>query len=270
MQLHTTSWGATDGEPVVCVHGLTQHGGVFEGLGRRLGEERYRVVSLDLRGHGDSGREPPWNTDTHVADLLETAQALGIEGATWIGHSFGGRMAAALAARQGEQVHRLVLLDPGLELSPAYALKSAEMDRLDWSFASVDGAVNALLSSDRVAAAPEEVVAAYAERDLRRGGDGRLRFSFCPSAAVVAWSEMALPPPQIAPIPTLLVRPVTSTIHDRADDRRYREALGSLLTMAAVPNGHNVLWESPAQTEAAILDFLAKTASVGAKMGPGT
>src|SRR5829696_812458 len=110
MRLHTRSWGPADGEPVVCVHGVTQHGGIFEDLGRRLGDEGHRAISVDLRGHGDSGREPPWNTDTHVDDLLETTQAQGIERATWIGHSFGGRMAAALGAREEKRVSRLVLL----------------------------------------------------------------------------------------------------------------------------------------------------------------
>jgi lipase len=258
MQLNTRSWNEASDKSVVCVHGLTQHGGVFEPLGRRMAENGYRVVSVDLRGHGRSDREPPWNTETHVGDLIETADALDITEATWIGHSFGGRMIAALAAHSSHRVSNLVLLDPGLEVSPSYALKSAEMDRLDWSFGTADGAVNALLSSDTVSAAPQDTVAAYVEEDLQRGGDGRLRFSFCPSAVVAAWSELALPPPTIASVPTLLVRPVISPIHTRADDIRYRAALGPMLTMAAVPNGHNVLWESLAETEAAIQSFLKK------------
>jgi hypothetical protein len=36
-----------------------------------------------------------------------------------------------------------------------------------------------------------------------------------------------------------------------------------MLTMTAVPNGHNVLWESPHETEAAILDFLEKAVPAG-------
>jgi pimeloyl-ACP methyl ester carboxylesterase len=261
MKLQTRSWGAS-GEAVVCVHGIGQHGGIYEQLARTLVGDGHRVVAVDLRGHGDSGHEPPWDTGTHVADLLETMAALGVERATWIGHSFGGLLSAALAERAPERAERLVLLDPGFEVKPAQALKSAEMDRLDWSFASVDGAVNALLSSDSMASAPREVVAAHAAGDLRRGSDGRLRFRHSPSAVVVAWSEVTLPPPAIAQLPTLLVRPVTSTVHNRAQDGRYRAELGSLLTMAAVPHGHNVLWESPTETTAAIVAFLAKTAAL--------
>lgn len=257
MKLHTRTWGS-GGEPVLCVHGLTQHGGIFESLAGRLVEDGRRVAAVDMRGHGASGHEPPWNTDTHVDDLLETAAELGFERPVWIGHSFGARTIAALAARAPERVERLVLLDPGFTVPPEYALESAEVERLDWNFASVEGAVNALLSSSSVVASPKEVVTAYVESDVKRGPDGRLRFGFSPSAAVVAWSELTLPAPEIAQLPTLLLRPVTSAIHNRDDDRRYRDALGSLLTMAAVPNGHNVLWESPRETEAAILEFLAK------------
>lgn len=257
MLLHATDSGPAAAEAVVCVHGLAQHGGVYAGLGEALRAAGHRVIAPDLRGHGGSGYEPPWNLDTHVEDLLETADALGVGGATWIGHSFGGVAVAALAARAPARAQRLVLLDPGLGVPVEYAFAGAERDRQDWSFASAEGAATALLSSEGVVATPPEVVAAYVAADLVRGADGRLRFRYCPSALVVAWSEMALPPPPVAALPTLLVRPVASAAYGRDQDRRYREQLGSLLSMAAVPNGHNVLWESPAETAAAILAFLA-------------
>jgi lipase len=259
MHLKTRTWGSASAAPHVCIHGLAQHGGVFEDLGQRLAEDGRRTVSVDLRGHGGSGHEPPWNLDTHVDDLLETLDAEGIAAAPLIGHSFGAAVAAALAAREPARVRSLLLLDPGFAIPPDHALKAAEMDRLDWSFGSVDGAVNALLAADTVVAAPRETVAAFAAADLRPGGDGRLRFSYCPPTVVVAWSEMTLAPPPIAQLPTLLLRPVGSHIPAREQDRRYREALGSLLTLKAVPNGHNLLWEAPQETAAAILEFLAAT-----------
>jgi lipase len=259
MRLNTRSWGAGAGEPIVCVHGLCQNGGIFEQLGKRLSEDGRRVVSVDLRGHGGSGHEPPWNLDTHVADLLETMDAEGIEAATVVGHSFGAAAAAALAAAAPARVSRLALLDPAFDLPPERALKAAEMDRLDWSFGSVDGAVNALLASDTVVAAPRETVAAFVAGELRPGGDGGLRFSYCPATVVVAWSEMTLPPPPVAALPTLLLRPVASQIPAATQNKRYRAELGSLLTLKAVPNGHNLLWEAPAETTAAVLEFLAAT-----------
>jgi len=194
MVLKTRHWGAEGSRCVACVHGVAQHGGVFEGLGQRLAQAGHSLLSVDLRGHGESGREPPWDAGTHVGDLLETLEAAGIERASWIGHSFGGRLVAEAAVRAPERSDRLVLLDPGLEVPAALALRSAEIDRLDWSFATADGALNAMISSDSVVAAPREVVDAFVRNDVRKGPDGRYRFGFCPSAAVVAWSEMSLPP----------------------------------------------------------------------------
>ena len=96
---------------MLCLHGVTGHGRRF----RQLAEERladHRVIGVDYRGHGRSGWEPPWSVEQHVADLVETSEALGISGAAWLGHSFGGKLVAELAARYPDRVERAVLLDP--------------------------------------------------------------------------------------------------------------------------------------------------------------
>jgi lipase len=160
MLLNTHRWGAADSECVVCLHGVAQHGGVFEDAGRRLAALGYSVLAVDLRGHGGSGHEPPWNIGTHARDVLETIEAEGVERATWVGHSFGGLVATALATEAAERTRALILLDPGLEVPPDRALRSAEIERLDWSFATVDGALNALLSNESIVVSPREVVTA--------------------------------------------------------------------------------------------------------------
>ena len=60
MELNLHEWGDPSAPPVVCLHGVNAHGRRF----RRLAEERlagrFRVLAPDLRGHGNSGWEPPW------------------------------------------------------------------------------------------------------------------------------------------------------------------------------------------------------------------
>lgn len=260
MVLNTRKWGSPGDDCVVCIHGVAQHGGVFAGLAERLVASGRSVMAVDLRGHGDSGRKPPWNTTTHVRDVLETLDAEGVERVTWIGHSFGGLVAASLAAESVERSEALVLLDPGLEVPPERALRSAEIERLDWSFATLDGAVNALLSNEAIVASPREVVEAFAKGDVRKGPDGRFRFGFCPSTVVVAWSEMTLPAPPIARVPTLLVIAEKPLFDSSRQQQRYEEELGDLLTKVVAPNGHNVLWESPEETLGAIESFLGPVA----------
>lgn len=260
MVLSNQTWGQADAECVVCVHGIAQRGSVFSQLGERLAAAGHFVAAVDLRGHGDSVRVPPWDTDTHVGDLLDTLGRLGVERVTWVGHSFGGRLAAAAAAKKPEPTQRLVLLDPASEVPAEAALQSAEIERLDWSFATREGAVNALLSGNQTASRPEAIAAAYAAADLRTGPDGRLRFSFSPSAVVVAWSEMVHPAPPVAQLPTLVIRPAVPLFDPTTREARYREALGDLLTAVTVSNGHNVLWESPEETISAIEGFLGGAA----------
>jgi lipase len=255
MILKSRSWGEASQDAVVCIHGVGQHGGIFTALGEHLAERGHAVTAVDLRGHGDSGREPPWNVERHQQDLIETFDDCGIRRAALVGHSFGGRIAVALAAVAGERISCLVLLEPGIRIPADRALQGAEMDRLDWSFETPEGAVNALLGREDARATPREVAESYVRGDVRRGPDGRFRFRFCPAAAVTAWSEMTLPAPPIAPLPTLIVRTEVSLV-SYGIEQRYREELGAGLTVITVPNGHNVLWESPTETIAAVAAFL--------------
>ena len=128
MRLHLHEWGDPGAPPVVCLHGVTGRGALFERLAVEALPE-FRVLAPDLRGHGRSGWEPPWRLQTHVADVVETAEAAGVERAAWIGHSFGGRLVIELAAAEPERVDRAVLLDPAIRVRPDRALLLAEGTR---------------------------------------------------------------------------------------------------------------------------------------------
>ena len=133
MRLHLHEWGCADAPPVVCLHGVTSHGARFAHLAERL--SGFRVLAPDLRGHGRSGWEPPWRLETHVEDVLETAAAVRVDTAAWIGHSFGGRVLLELAARCPECIERVV---------PVSSTRVAEMVKLlENTFRSVNiGLVN--------------------------------------------------------------------------------------------------------------------------------
>jgi lipase len=188
--------------------------------------------------------------------VIETLDQAGAERAFWIGHSFGGRVAAALAAAEVDRTEALAVLETPLQVSPGRSLKAIEIERLDWSFATPAGAINAVLANEMMVAPPRDVIEAFVEEDLRKGPDGRFRFSVSPGAVVVGWSEMTLPPPPIVDTPTLLVSAARPLEDPSERDLRYREALGDLQTVVEVPNGHNVLWESPVETRRAVEAFI--------------
>jgi lipase len=205
-----------------------------------------RVVAPDLRGHGRSAADPPWTTEAHVADGLETAGALGIQRADWIGFSFGGRVAAALA----ERVRRLILLDPALRLPVEVCLQYAEEELEDLSFATPDEAIDDRLAAGTLFSTPRETLAEEMSDHLVPGEDGRLRYRYHRAAAIGAWSEMAKEPPPVADVPTLIVRGERSWVPvelERWDGRAE---------VARVPGGHSVTWDAPAETAAAVGRFL--------------
>ena len=126
---------------------------------------RYRRLAERLPGAGSSGSTsavtaaPPGRRrgriDAHVADLVETAEALGVPGgAAWVGHSFGGRLVAELAAREPERVERAVLLDPALHVDPQVATERAALLRDDVSFASPDEAIDTRLGDGSLFTTP--------------------------------------------------------------------------------------------------------------------
>jgi 3-oxoadipate enol-lactonase len=84
----------------------------------------YRVVRLDLRGHGGSPVPPadrPLTLDRLVTDVVELMDHLGLADAHIVGNSAGGYLGQRLAMAHGERVRSLLLFGstPGLKNSQA-------------------------------------------------------------------------------------------------------------------------------------------------------
>lgn len=254
MTLHRHEWGEPGAPLVVCLHGVASHGRHFARLAERLAPTHH-VVALDLRGHGDSEREPPWSLDRHVADVLESAPA---GPAAWVGHSFGGRLAYEAAAAAPERVDRLVLLDPVILLPPHAGLDWAENARKERAYDSFGEAIDRRYEESALHDAPRELLETELRAHLVEGVDGRWRYRYCQSAVVTAYGEMSREPPPFAAvrIPTLLVLGEDSYLpYDHLLDA-HRAALGDALVVERVPGGHSVLWDALAETSAAIERFL--------------
>jgi lipase len=250
--LHAYTWGDPDAPPIVCLHGVTSYGGRFDGLAEPLAA-RYRVIALDLLGHGHSQWEPPWDVGAHVEAILASVPA---GPAVWIGHSFGGRLAAEVGAREPGRVERVVLLDPALRVLPHVGLDMAELERVDASYATVEDAVQSRYDTGRVLLAPRELVIDSDRAHMEPGPDGRLRYRYCKSAVVAAWSIMASAPPAPLEVPTLFVLGADSWLTVPEEIDAYRRALGDLVEVVTVPGGHTVYWDALAETNAAIEAFL--------------
>jgi pimeloyl-ACP methyl ester carboxylesterase len=107
------------GEPVVTIHGLTENTTYWSIAGvTGILSERYRVISMDMRGHGRTivqGDPSGFDVDTVGGDVTALADHLNLGRFHLIGHSTGGFVAARLAIKDS---HRFATLIRGIVESP--------------------------------------------------------------------------------------------------------------------------------------------------------
>jgi len=259
MRLHVHEWGDAGAPPVVCVHGVSAHGRRF----RKLAEERlassFHVLAPDLRGHGLSEHDPPWDIATHVRDVVETLVELGVEAPAWVGHSFGGRLVLELAALKPGWIRCAVLLDPAIQILPHVGYDFAQEAAQDHAFASVDEAIEARLTSGRFT--PREFLEEEAHEHLAPSPDGRLRWQCSRAAVATMYSELCREPPPpsvLAEIPSLLVHASQFGLVRDEQLEEYERALRDGLEVVAVPGGHIVYWDAFDQTADAVEKFLIR------------
>jgi pimeloyl-ACP methyl ester carboxylesterase len=129
--------GAKSGEPILLIHGFASNRvvnwvnpswvGTLTGAGRR-------VIALDNRGHGESGKpsDPAaYHTDRMAEDALALLDHLNVERADVLGYSMGARITAFLAAAHPERVRSAILGGLGYRLVDGAGLPETIADALE-------------------------------------------------------------------------------------------------------------------------------------------
>jgi 3-oxoadipate enol-lactonase len=99
-----------DRPPMMLIHGVGADGTSWDQIGAALSPE-FRILRLDLRGHGRSGHiEGALTLDDFVRDVVDVLDATAVPAAHIVGFSLGGMIAQGLALNHPDRVRRLVLL----------------------------------------------------------------------------------------------------------------------------------------------------------------
>lgn len=115
------------GDPLLLIHGLGSSSQDWE---MQLPEfsRHFQVISIDLRGHGSSGKPPgPYGIPLFAEDTARLLSGLGLKSAHILGISLGGMVAFQLALDHPEMVGSLVIVNSVPELI-AHNFK----DRIDY------------------------------------------------------------------------------------------------------------------------------------------
>ncbi|MFZ5891546.1 MAG: alpha/beta fold hydrolase [Myxococcota bacterium] len=129
VRLRVVEGGA--GPAVVLVHGLFMDHRTWDGVRADL-SRRFRVITPDLPGFGQSEKPPPqrfpYGIDAFVDSIADLYAGLELGRAALVGHGIGGAVALTLAARHPELVSHLVLVSPWLH--PDGAAPESQLARL--------------------------------------------------------------------------------------------------------------------------------------------
>jgi len=101
------------GIPLVVAHGFSFAGAVYVQSLSRLATMGFKVIAVDLAGHGGSAalEQRGWELDEYRRFLAGVLDQLGVRRAVLAGHSLGGRLVTELAANDPERAVALLLVD---------------------------------------------------------------------------------------------------------------------------------------------------------------
>jgi pimeloyl-ACP methyl ester carboxylesterase len=113
LQLAAQSWGDENLPPLLALHGWLDNSASFERLAPFL-SQHYRVIALDLPGHGASAHLPPglpYHYVDYVRAAIAAADALRLDRFSLLGHSLGAGIASLAAAAAPSRVRELLLVE---------------------------------------------------------------------------------------------------------------------------------------------------------------
>jgi pimeloyl-ACP methyl ester carboxylesterase len=241
------------GPPLILLHGLF---GAAKNLGviARALSNHARVLSLDLRNHGDSPHATGMDYGRMAADVAETIAAKNITAAMVVGHSMGGKTAMALALTQATIVQKLVVMDIApVTYNHGYDGYVAAMQAL----ALIPSLTRQQAGAALAQAIPEPAMRAFLLNNLVLGPAPHWRIALPEIAAampdILAWRDP--PNAQPYPGPTLFLRGATS---DYVRDKAWQTILDKFpaAVQKTIANaGHWLHAEQPDQVIAALKEF---------------
>ena len=161
------------GPTFIIFHGLTANAHAFDGLMAAGLNAVCNVLSVDLRGRGQSDQpETDYSMAAHAQDVLGLMDVLKISSAIIGGHSFGALLTLYLAANHPDRVEKMILLDAAARMHPnTKEMLVPALSRLGKKFSSFESYI------EKVKAAPyinfwDEQMLSYYKADVNENSDG--------------------------------------------------------------------------------------------------
>ncbi len=218
---------------------------------------RYRVLRVDMRGHGRSGDPPEghaWTVEDLLGDIRGVSEALRLGPVHYVGESVGGILGIAAAARWPELFKSLTLVATPLSIRPEIQEIFAVGER-DWPTAMEklggDGWIRGLLDAgathtDRREAKEEWLLAEWSKNRPR------MLANLARLAATVN-VEPQLPDVRV---PTLILAPAKSPISPLEEQVKMRREIPNAQIATIEGSWHEIYFDDPEACISALLRFI--------------
>lgn len=116
IRLHYLEWGTAGKPPLILLHGIARVAHNFDHIAPHFSND-YRVIAVDMRGHGDSAWDPAgaYMVEDYVADIEALILQLKLKNIVLWGNSTGGRVAQMIGGRHPDRVAAIISEDVGPE-----------------------------------------------------------------------------------------------------------------------------------------------------------
>lgn len=262
LRFHYRDWPATraDAPALVLLHGYTGHARSWDAFAAAM-TDRYRLLALDQRGHGESGWAGPggYGIDVMTDDLRAFVAALGLRGFSLLGLSMGGMVAIEYAGHRPPEMAALVIVDIGPELVTSGAERIRDGQQVSDVFASPGEAFAAARAAN-----PRPPEAHHRHRvdcNLMLTEDGRWTWRY--DRALRSVRELRTRDPEAGwrscaniAAPTLLIRGQLSDILAPEVAERMVQTIPDARLITIANSGHSVPLDAPDAFLAAARGFL--------------
>jgi pimeloyl-ACP methyl ester carboxylesterase len=262
LALHALEWGQA-GRPGLCfLHGGAAHAHWFDRVAGAF-TDRFHVIALDQRGHGESHwpAPPAYATENFVGDILGVIDALGWERVILAGHSMGGHNSMACSAWHPERVRALAVLDsrPAIPEERLGSLRARGQQRTRHPYPTREDAAAAFRLVPRETVADPALLQHLGEAGVVER-DGGWVYRFDPDANRLRGPADCWPLLPKIEAPTMIVRAELSPNLPPDHIARIRELIPHA-TIVEVPGAyHHVTLDAPDAVVAALERFLASVA----------
>ena len=174
LKIHYVEWGSAEKPPLVLLHGIARVAHSFDHLAPHFAD-RFRVIAIDMRGHGDSAWDPQgsYMVEDYTKDIAAIVRELKLKDMVLWGNSTGGRVVQMIAGQMPELVRAVIVEDVGPERPREVSNRRADrMAKEADGWATFDDLyAQAQKENPRT---PEAILKPFVQHASKRREDGRI------------------------------------------------------------------------------------------------